>query len=456
MRNIQFWDREKELEECKRIEKENFFLVVKGRRRIGKTALLRKAFPEATYIFVWPNKSLDWITAKVAEEYNLPSFKNFVDLVGYLLGQKKVIIIDEFQNFLSVDKSVYGEIQRLVDERKGDFLKLAVAGSSYSLMNRVLSSVASPLYGRRTAEITLNHLPIKDVFENSKTDIENFFKMWSVFEGVPYYYELVDQSPAEDNIKRLILSKNSILQEEGKAVLSVEFGQDSKTYNTVLTSIAEGKTKLNEIAGMFGNKKTEAIKYIDLLRKEFKLVRRSTPLLSDPRKSREGQYEIIDNFLEFWLYFMERNKDYVEQGRFREVERFFEENFNGFLGRKFEKFVTNLIENKIISLPFDVDKIGRQWGSIQTEPKESNQYEIDVVALDEEGKNIFFCECKWQDNVNTEKVLGELKEKSKFVNWNTDKRNEYYCIIAKSFAKKIKEENVFLFDLKDLEVALRR
>ena len=456
MENIQFWDREKELEKCKKMGGGNFFLVVKGRRRIGKTTLLRKAFPEAAYIFVWPNKSLDWITAKVAEEYNLPQFKNFVDLVGYLLGQKKTIIIDEFQNFLGVDKSVYGEMQKLVDEKKKDFLKLAVAGSSYSLMNKVLSSVASPLYGRRTAEITLDHLPIKDVFENSKKDIENFFKLWSVFEGVPYYYELLDQSPAEDNIKRLILSKSSTLQDEGKAVLSVEFGQDSKTYNTVLTSIAEGKTKLNEIAGMFGNKKTEAIKYIDMLRKEFKLVRRSTPLLSNPKKSREGQYEIIDNFLEFWLYFMERNKDYIEQRRFREVEKFFEEKFSAFLGRKFEKFVTNLIENKTIGLPFDADKIGRQWGSIPTEPRESNQYEIDIVALEEKGKNILFCECKWQDNVNPEKVLEELKEKTKFVDWNLGNRKEYYCVIAKSFAKKIKGENVILYDLRDLEKLLSR
>lgn len=454
MRNIQFWDRKKELELCKKIGKENFFLVVKGRRRIGKTSLLKKVFPEATYIFVWPDKSLDWITAKITEEYSLPSFKNFIDLVDYLLDQKKTVIIDEFQNFLGVDKSVYGEIQKLVDQRKRDFLKLAVAGSSYSLMNKVLSSIASPLYGRRTAEITLSHLPIKDIFENLKTDIENFFKLWSVFEGVPYYYELVDRSPAEDNIKRLILSKNSILQEEGKAVLSVEFGQDSKTYNTVLTSIAEGKTKLNEIAGMFGNKKTETIKYIDLLRKEFRLVRRSTPLLSDPRKSREGQYGIIDNFLEFWLYFMERNRDYIEQERFREVEKFFEENFNGFLGRKFEKFVINLIENKIIKLPFDADKIGRQWGSIPTESKESNQYEIDIICLNEKNREALFIECKWSSLIETQalKVLGELKEKVQHVDWK--RKKEHLGIIAKKIYRKenLRKQGFFVWDLDDFKL----
>src|SRR3989344_3215239 len=257
MGNIKFIGRREELKKIRKIEG-NFFLVVKGRRRIGKTMLL-----------------------------------------------------DEFQNFLNIDKSIYGEIQKIVDERKisKKFCKISVAGSSYSLMNKVFNNSASPLYGRRTHEIVLTHIAIKDLFNEIKFPIEEFIKLWAVFEGVPYYYELINKKKSsEENIINLIVSKNSQLKEEGKAILSVEFGKDSKTYSTVLSSISEGKTKLNEISSLFGDKKNEVIKYLDILRKDFNLVRKITPITVNPIKSREGRYEIIDNFLSFWFLIVDRQR----------------------------------------------------------------------------------------------------------------------------------------------------
>ena len=106
MANIKFIGREKELSKLDEISKDDFFLIVKGRRRIGKTFLLRKAFPKAIYIFIWPDKSIEWILEQISMEYKLPQFKNFGSLLEYLFEQNKIIIIDEFQNFLNVDKSI--------------------------------------------------------------------------------------------------------------------------------------------------------------------------------------------------------------------------------------------------------------------------------------------------------------------------------------------------------------
>src|SRR3989344_7163047 len=210
MENIKFIGREEEIKRIKDI-KGNFFLVVRGRRRIGKTMLLRRVFPDGAYIFIWPDKSMDWICQEVCKENNLPSFKNFKDIIEHILDKEKIIILDEFQNFLNIDKSVYGEIQKIVDERKMSkkFCKISVAGSSYSLMNKVFSDFASPLYGRRTHEITLTNLEIKDLFNEIKLPIEEFIKLWAVFEGVPYYYELINKKKlSENNIIVLIVSKN--------------------------------------------------------------------------------------------------------------------------------------------------------------------------------------------------------------------------------------------------------
>lgn len=459
MQNIKFIGRDKELKEIKNI-KGNFFLVVKGRRRIGKTLLLRKAFPNAVYIFIWPDKSLDWICQEICRENNLPEFKNIKDIIEYLLDKDKIIVLDEFQNFLNIDKSVYGEIQKIIDDRKTNkkFLKIAVAGSSYSLMNKVFNDSASPLYGRRTNEINLENLPLPELYNEMGISIEEFIKLWSVFEGVPYYYEIIDkESSSVDNIKKLVISKSSQLKEEGKVILSVEFGRDSKTYNTIISTISEGKTKLNEIAGLFGNKKNEVVKYLDTLRRDFNLVRKITPITEDPNKSREGRYEIIDNFLSFWFLAIDKQRGLMEQDRFKEVEENFVDNFNSYLGKKFEKFVITLIKNKILLKDENFDKIGNQWGKFDGKSGR-NSYEIDILGLKEKTKEAVFGECKWKDNVNALEILKDLNEKIKFVNWNKEDRTETLVIFAKSFLKKVSEFNgrdVLCFDLKDIERCLK-
>jgi len=458
MKNIKFIGRKEELNRLAELKKHNFFLVLKGRRRIGKTTLLKHAFLDSIYIFVWPDKSIDWIMDQICREYRLPLFKNFKDILEYLLDKEKTVVIDEFQNFFNIDKSVYGELQKIIDDRKigHKFLKIAVAGSSYSLMNKVFNDSASPLYGRRTDEINLDNIPIKDLFCELNIPLEGFIELWSIFEGVPYYYELLNrEATARKNILNIILSKESQLQNEGKVLMSVEFGGDSKTYNTILTGISEGKTKLNELSTLFDNKKNEIVKYLDILRNDFKLVRKVTPITENARKSRNGKYEVADNFLSFWLYFIERNRNYIEQDRFNEIEEFYEKNFNTYLGRKFEKFIIVMIKSRILLSNIDFKSVGNQWGKIRDGSGES--YEIDIVLLNEEKKEILFGECKWSNKINALEVVNGLAKKARYVEWNSEKRKEVFAVFAKSFSKRIEEfegRKVYCFDLKDIENAL--
>ena len=452
MVNIKFIGRDKELSQIRSLSKSNFFLIVKGRRRIGKTLLLRKAFEDPIYLFIWPDKTSDWVMEQISHEYALPRFKNFGSLLEYLFEKGKTVIIDEFQNFLNIDRSIFGEIQKVIDERKNNHkpFKLAVAGSSYSMMNKVFYDSASPLYGRKTHEIHLESLDISSLLTALKISLEEFFELWSVFEGVPYYYELLDlKKSSKDNIIDLILSKDCQLKEEGKAILSIEFGKDSRTYNTVLTAISEGKTKLNEISGLFNNKTNETVKYVDILRKDFNLVRKTTPLTENPHKSRLGRYEIIDNFLSFWFYFYDKHRPYAEQERFSEIKTFFNNEFNTFLGRKFEKFIRNIINDGTILSELSFDRVGSQWGKCG-----DAVYEIDILALNESKKEMLFGECKWKEKVNVLTVLKELDKKTTSVNWNTGSRKEILAVFAKSFSKKVSVFNgkkVYCIDLKYLE-----
>lgn len=449
MRNIEFVPR---LEASKTIQnaKPPYFIVVEGRRRIGKTTFLKHHIPNALYMFVWPNKSLHWILERTCKDNNIPHFQTITDLLRYCFEKDKPVIIDEFQNFLHIDKSVHGEIQHVIDSSKTH--RLAVAGSSYSLMNKVFKDEASPLYGRRTATIPLTHLPIHSLYNAVPYSVEEFIELWSVFEGVPYYYELLEHEEPIHAIKNLLLSPQATLQNEGNAILNLEFGKDAKTYGTVINAIATGKNTVSEIAGAFGNDTATVTKYLSLLRKQFNLVQRHTPILEDPKKSRQSRYKLKDNFLTFWLRFVEGQQDLLEQQRYREIETHFEEQFPAHIGKMFERFILNILRRHPDIIPQDFDKIGQQWGKNKNKPKGKQAYEIDIVAPHEKTKSILFGECKWKDNVSGKKLLKKLKTKAKGVEWNNEKRQEEYLLVAKTFTDIPTEANIL--DLNKIESIL--
>ena len=141
----------------------------------------------------------------------------------------------------------------------------------------------------------------------------------------------------------------------------------------------------------------------------------------------------------------------MEGGLTENVIRKIKEDFNTFVGGAFENICKTILCNANFRnlLPFEFEKIGKQWGRIPKKIEGKNQYEIDLIGLNEKTKDMLFCEIKWKDKVNGEKILHELKEKAGFVEWNKGKRKERYMIIAKSFKKKTKD--AICWDLKDLK-----
>ena len=174
-------------------------------------------------------------------------------------------------------------------------------------------------------------------------------------------------------------------------------------------------------------------------------------------KSKKSSYTINDNFFHFCFIFAEPYKSDLEMGEIKNIEDKFKRDFPSYVGKKFEKLIRDDILKRTGIM--QIDKIGRQWGKIPNMPKDKNQYEIDIVALNEKNKEILFGECKWQEHVNAETIIKELSEKAGYVDWNLEKRKEIYTIFAKSFKKKIEEYNgkrVYCFDLRDMERNLKK
>ncbi|MEZ5336029.1 MAG: DUF234 domain-containing protein [Methanolobus sp.] len=268
-------------------------------------------------------------------------------------------------------------------------------------------------------------------------------------------------SSFEDNARNFFFDRHMpLLKEEGRNVLVTEFAGEYRTYYSIMEAIASGKSTVSEINDVLeGRGSNKASRYLDILRKEYNVVRRETPILEDPRRSRRGIYTIRDPFLHFWFGFIKRYDAYFEQGRTDELFNMFLGNFDTFLGFSFETIIKEiLITNKQL-LPFGFDRIGRQWGTIKGAAKGRNTYEIDLLITSPDQSKVLLIECKWQDIGKKEnmEVIQKLKQKKEYLNLK-EGTEVHYGICARKIDGKtaLQKEGVFVLDLEDIGNVLNK
>jgi AAA+ ATPase superfamily predicted ATPase len=265
--------------------------------------------------------------------------------------------------------------------------------------------------------------------------IEQLIEIYGFADGIPFYLVKIDKDFwlwLEEELKK----KDSFLKDEVDFIMKYEF-EDVSTYKLILEAIAFGKTKVNEIKDYIKVERTDISPYLRNL-VEVKMIKRVVPI-TESEKSRLGRYYLSDNFLKFCFRYIHPNLSLIEEGVF-DISTI-KQDYNTYLGEVFEDVCKQfLIRNR--EKIFSFTKIGKWW---------YKDREIDIVALDEQSKQILFCECKWSENVDAEKILQELEKKAQHIEWHKNERKQHYAIFAKSFGNKIKEENVFLFDLETIK-----
>jgi hypothetical protein len=441
-----FKNREKELEIIREYLTSNKFelLIIYGRRRIGKTELVLEATKNVKRIYYLAT------TEKNLERFYSLCLKYFPEisklkmdwevLFDYLKDKVDVIIIDEFQNLIEEDKNIISIFQSIVDLiLKNSKVKLFLIGSSVSMITSHILSYKSPLYGRRTGSMEIGPISffdLKKFFPNF--NVEQLIEIFGFADGIPFYLVKINKefwTWLEEELKR----KDTFLKDEVDFIMKYEF-EDTSTYKLILEAIAFGKTKINEIKDYIGVKRTDITPYLKNLM-EVKMVKRLVPI-TEKEKSRYGRYYISDNFLKFWFRYIYENLSSIEEGIF-DVNTI-KQNYNVYLGDVFEEVCRQfLIRNREKIFPFT--KIGKWW---------YKDKEINIVAFNEQSKEILFCECKWKEEVDAKEILQELKEKAQYVDWNKNERKEYYALFAKSFKNKSEDKDVFYFELKDIEECL--
>ncbi len=464
---IQFVNREKELEFLEsQIKKQASFTVLYGRRRVGKSELIKHFITDKKAIYLLASQEvekelLNSFSTELAEYFNDTTLKtnpflNFKQLLENLKERNiknLLFIIDEFPYLVDANKSIPSIIQKYWDLHfKSMGIHIILCGSSIGAMETEVLGRKSPLYGRRTGQWKLDPLTFKHFIKFfPKLEFEQLIEFYSVTGGIPLYIiEFDNNKTTYENAKIAVAARGSILYQEVDIILKEEL-REPKTYFSLLKEISIGKNTLNELANALGTERTTLVRYLNTLM-ELDLIETITPITAK-EKSKNTLYILKDNYFKFWFKFVYRFKKELDSFRFDGFQKNFNENFNAYVGRQFEQICREFL---LYNNPIKSFNIGSWWGHYrdkQTNKRED--IEIDIVSINKE-KDILFAECKWQDNVNTDDIINKLEAKAKIVDWNITKRIEYFAVFAKSFKDKKKNaRNVFLFDLEDLEKVFR-
>ena len=442
-------DELKVLEERYKSDKAEF-VVIYGRRRIGKTALILRFLEGKDGIYLLARETseienLKRFSQKIAEHFNdsfllRNPFRSWDAFFEYLakIDERFVIAIDEFPYLVKANPALPSVLQEYWDIKLSNTkLFLIICGSAVSMMEKLLG-YKSPIYGRRTAQLRLKPLGffhIRDFFP--RYDWEDLIKVYGILGGNPAYLrEFDDRLSIEQNLMRYF-KVDSILYQDALFILREEL-EDPRNYFAIIEAVAKGKNTLGEIVNETGLDRGLVGKYLSVLR-ELDVVRREIPI-TESYKSRKGRYLIDDFYFNFWFRFVYPNADLIESGNGDLLLDIVMKDFDPYLSYVFEEVAKQfLIElNRRNLLPFRFLRIGKWWHKGE---------EIDLVALNEREKIALFVEVKWKDlaSKDVKRIINELKRKSKLVGLKSYKK--YFGVVAKS----AENANGLVFDLRDFK-----
>ena len=447
---MKFYDREKELETLEKayLRPGADFVIVSGRRRIGKSRLIEEFVKDkkAVSLFIVPKEEKQVAEDAVAEVrlkfgYS-PSFGSLRDALEYLFEQNVgLVCLDEFSNVLVVNDAVPFELQRLWDKYKDSKdIMLVVSGSYAGMMKRLFAAKKAPLFNRATYTIDLQQLSFGTVV-HVLTDFGVLLPVeqvsfYCVFGGVPFYYVLLEKLENRsfgNAVNSLFFDVGAQLKEEGENVLRQEFGNAYVKYYAILEAISAGYVSMNEISQKVGVRSTTLTKYLKALVYDFRIVERIVPFGEKPARSKKGLYFIVDNTLAFWFSMV--------YGKLSVPSR---EELSGFISKRFEILCREFLVKYLIGRGERLLGAGKWWGVVKVKER-SEQREIDVVV--ETDKAIYLGECKWTEQEIGQRELNWLKESSQPVA-SAKKPVRFVLFSKKGF--EINQDEALTFDAKQL------
>ena len=443
---MQFYDRDQELDALNNIVSTDgsALIVISGRRRIGKTRLIEEFLRthEGLRIMVVPKEEKQ-MASDFSELFSTegfrPTFTSVKDAIEYFfsVSRHRILFVDEFSNFLEIDRAIPYEFQKTWDLRKSRNKVLILSGSYSRMMDKIFTRQKAPLFNRATLKLILEQLDQRVICrllnDLGISDAKRQINLYCVIGGIHYYYELIERLRPENPVEELFFGIGPLI-EEGLDILRQEFGSSYRKYFAILEAVGSGLVTAGEISSRTGARPTTNSKYLQALKNDFKLLARQVPFGEDPIRSKRGRYMIADNTIAFWFSRV-----------YGKVEPPSRESINSFVGQRFEFMCSRFLERWVKEKGEKILKRGKWWGTIKTSSGKFEQRELDLVI--ETDQFMYVGECKWVSRRMGRADLEWLKESASNLK---SKKAVKWVLFSKSGFSMDPSEDVMLFDAERL------
>lgn len=409
---ISFLNREKEIGRLSKVIDSNgpAFVVVYGRRRIGKSTLLQKIIRDKDIYYCADQRNSSLQIVSLAEEISriipgfadaeYPSWKALLSSVNSRVPHKVTLVLDEFPYLVQLSPELPSILQKLIDDKSK--MTIVICGSSQRMMQGLILDSSAPLYGRAEEIIKLHPLDIGWIQRALEVSSIKSIEAYSIWGGIPRYWELVKKyNNQEQALKDLVFDRNGVLHEEPSRLLS----DDMKSLvqaNSLLLLIANGCHKISEIAARIQIPSTSLTRPLSNLI-DLGYIKRELPFGENIKSTKRSLYKINDQFLLFWYKFVQQNKSLLERNLINEVYREFERGFPLHISEVWEDLARESTARLNIG-GISWKPAQRWWGH----GKDGKAMEIDVVAESFDRKMLLFGEAKWEEKSNIKTLFEKL------------------------------------------------
>lgn len=432
---MKFVDRIEEIERLTKVlsSDNTSFVVVYGRRRLGKSTLIKRVLSSKDVYYIadqteaiHQREVLAKMISNVVPGFDkviYPDWDSLLDTLNSRIDKKFSLCIDEFPYLVSTCPELPSILQKKLDSKELKY-NLIVCGSSQQLMYGLVLDSTSPLYGRADAILKITPIKLPYIQEALKLSDIGAVEEYAVWGGVPRYWELREgDKTLLDSIKSNLLSVNGTLYEEPIKLFKDDINDIVKTA-TIMSYVGLGANKLSEIAGRCGEVSTNLSRPLSKL-VTLDYLEKEIPFGEEEKNSKKSLYKISDPFMSFYFRFIVPNRSFIELGRIAPILSTYENQFAAFVAQYWEKLCREAISGNVIDgITYGIAR--RWWGNVSR----SEKIEIDIVAESLDKKHLLVGECKWTTGENSDRLMSELKAKAEKLPFVKD-----HIIVTKLFLK---------------------
>lgn len=419
-------------------------VVVYGRRRLGKSTLIKRVLSDRDVYFLADRSEgqhqrtlLAKVIAQVFSDFDkltYPDWESMFRAINYRADKRFTLCLDEFPYLVEQSPELPSVLQKIVDEKQLKY-NLVLCGSSQNMMYELFLDSTAPLYGRADEIMRLAPIRLPYIQEALGLDATAAIEEYSVWGGVPRYWELREsRSSLDDAMWHNILSVNGALYEEPIKLFQDDVKDIVKT-STIMSYIGTGANRLSEIAGRCDEPATNLSRPLKKLI-DLGFLEKDVPFGIDEKNAKKSLYKIADPFMAFYYQFVVPNRSFIELNRRLPIEQALNTHFSEYVSMQWEKMCRDAVTGNLVN-GVVYGKAKRWWGSVLNEAKKAEQVEFDVVAESIDKKYLLVGECKWTTQENGKQLTAELLRKAKLLPFAND-----YTIVPMLFLKSVPKDDI--------------